>query len=96
MEILLNEQDMVDSICVYVASLENQRPEDIEVDLKIDQLISAVASFNRFEQRYLEEQEIVDVIAFYLRDYYSFDPHQLRIDLRFSEEEGFGASILVE
>lgn len=96
MEIKFSEQDVVDSVCVYVASIERTAPEDVDVDLRFDKTISAYTVFNRFEKKLLDEKEIIDAIAVYLRDYYSFDPNLLRIDLQFSEEGGIEASIRVD
>lgn len=95
MEIRFNEQDVIDSVCVYIASTEETTPEEVDVDLRFNQTISALAVYNRFEKKYLNEQDIIDAIAIYLREYHSFNPYDLRIDLLFSEREGIGANIIV-
>lgn len=96
MEIRFNEQDVVDSVCVFVAYTERTSPEDVDVDLRYNQTLSALAVYNRFDKKYLEEQDIIDAIALYLKEYHSFNPYELKIDLLFSNEEGFGAVIIVE
>lgn len=96
MELLFNEQDLVDSVCVYTAAREYTNPEDVDVDLAFNPSFGFSATANvRGRMRNLNEQDVIDAVAVYLRDYHNFHPDRLQVDLRFTENEGITASILV-
>lgn len=97
MQILFNEQDVIDSVCVYVAQEEEIEPDHVDVDLRYNGQVFAEVEFRHFFREHhkdLDEQDVIDAIAVYLRDYHQFDPEQLRINLLFTEDEGIGAKIL--
>jgi hypothetical protein len=97
MEILFNEQDVVDSACVYTASREYTRPENIDVELAFNPSFGFSATARIHGQtRTLHEQDLIDAVAYYLHDYHQFDPNRLLVDIRFSETEGITASIQVK
>jgi hypothetical protein len=95
-ELLLNEQDIVDSVCVYTAEKEYTNPENIDVDLAFDRSygFSATALVSG-RTRNLHEQDVVDAVTVYLRDYHNFEPNRLLVELSFSESEGITASVRV-
>ncbi|WP_066372263.1 DUF2653 family protein [Neobacillus fumarioli] len=96
MEILFNEQDLIDSVCVYVAAKEYTNPESVEADLMFNPSFGFSAEANiRGRIRNLTEQDLIDAVAVYLRDYHHFNPDHLLVDLRFAEREGITASIQV-
>lgn len=96
MELLFNEQDLVDSVCVYTASKEFTQPENIDVELAINPSFGFSATARIHGQaRTLHEQDLIDAVAYYLHDYHNFDPDRLLVDMRFSEAEGVTASIQV-
>ncbi|MFC7392077.1 DUF2653 family protein [Scopulibacillus cellulosilyticus] len=96
MELLFNEQDIVDSVCVYTAEEEDANPEQVEVDLEFNPSsgFAATAIVHGRTIR-LNEQDVIDAVAVYLRDYHQFIPESLLIELSFSEKEQFTASIQV-
>lgn len=96
MELLLNEQDVVDSVCVFTAEKEYTNPENIDVDLAFHPSygFSAMALVSG-RKKNLDEQDLIDAIAVYLRDYHNFDPHRLLVELSFSENDGVTASVRV-
>lgn len=97
MELLFNEQDLVDSVCVYTAAQEHTNPENIDVDLAFNPSIGfSATAIAPGRSRNLNEQELIDAVAVYLRDYHNFNPDRLLIDLRFTENEGITASIQVK
>ena len=96
MELRFNEQDIVDSVCVYMSVRENVKPEQVEVDLEFTPSLGYSASaLSAGRTVRLYEQDLIDAVAVYLRDYHEFNPDRLSIDLSFSEKEGFTASIQV-
>lgn len=96
MELLFNEQDLVDSVCVYTAAKEYTNPESVEADLMFNPSFGFSATANvHGRNRNLNEQDLIDAVAVYLRDYHNFNPDRLLVDLRFTENEGITASIQV-
>ncbi|MED3561712.1 DUF2653 family protein [Bacillus xiapuensis] len=96
MELLFNEQDLVDSVCVFAAAKEYTNPESVEADVMFNPSFGFSATANvRGRIRNLSEQELIDAVAVYLRDYHNFTPDRLLVDLRFTENEGIMASIQV-
>ena len=96
MEVLFNEQDIVDSICIYIALEERIEPEQVEVDLELHPSLGITASTLALERTArLHEQDIIDAVAVYLQDYHQFVADHLQVNLSFSEKDGFTASIQV-
>lgn len=97
MKLYFEEQDVIDAVCVYEASLHSYRPEQIDVDLQFNQEQKFHASA-RLPYRTVElnEQDLIDAIAVYLRDYHNFMPDRLRIDLQFDQATGITADIIAE
>ncbi|NRD76799.1 DUF2653 family protein [Bacillus sp. BRMEA1] len=96
MELLLSEQDLIDSVCVYAAAKEYTNPESIDVDLAFNPSFGFSATADvRGRFRNLNEQDLIDAVAVYLRDYHNFDPDRLAVDLRYTENVGITASVLV-
>ncbi|MGG0473764.1 DUF2653 family protein [Priestia aryabhattai] len=96
MEVLFNEQDLVDSICIYIAVKESIEPQHVEVDLEFHPSLGFAAStlaLGRATRLY--EQDIIDAVAVYLQDYHQFITDHLQVNLSFSEKDGFTASIQV-
>jgi len=96
MEIHLNEQDIIDSICVYAAAKDRVTPQSVQVELEYTEQIGITASVRTFRGEWgCNEQNIIDAIAVYLRDYHEFDPQSLMVELACNEPEGISASIMV-
>jgi hypothetical protein len=96
MELRLNEQDLVDSVCVYTAAKEYTNPESIDVELAFNPSFGFSATANvHGRMKNLNEQDVIDAVAVYLRDYHNFHPDRLQIELQFIENEGITASVLV-
>jgi len=96
MEVLFNEQDIVDSVCIYIALKERIEPEQIEVDLELHPSLGITASTLALGRTArLHEQDIIDAVAVYLQDYHQFVADHLQVNLSFSEKDGFTASIQV-
>ncbi|WP_462410322.1 DUF2653 family protein [Neobacillus sp. Marseille-QA0830] len=96
MEILLNEQDIIDSISVYAAERDRVAPQSVQVQLEFNEAFGIKARVVTFGGEWgCNEQEIIDAIAVYLRDYHQFQPDNLMAELAYDELEGITASILV-
>ncbi|WP_026696044.1 DUF2653 family protein [Peribacillus kribbensis] len=96
MILLLSEQDIADSICVYVSMQEAIGPESVRVNLQYQEGFGFSAMVTTpGGSRSISEQEMIDSIAVYLQEYHSFIPERLFIDLSFTEKDGIGASVQV-
>jgi hypothetical protein len=96
MKIIFNEQDLIDSTCVFGASTYNEVIEDIQAELHHEdgKGITATLHAPKSQKSYqLSEQDIIDAAAIYLETYHHFDPNQLVIQLFYEEETGFSAEI---
>ncbi|MDP4084454.1 MAG: DUF2653 family protein [Bacillota bacterium] len=97
MELLLNEQDIVDSVCVYMAAKEYTNPEKVDVDLAFNPSNGFFATALVHDRTVnLNEQDLIDAVAVYLRDYHNFDPSRLLVDVNYHENEGIFASVQVK
>ncbi|PGA19461.1 hypothetical protein COL65_08190 [Priestia aryabhattai] len=96
MEVLFNEQDIVDSVCIYIALKERIEPEQVEVDLELHPSRGITASTLALGHiARLHEQDIIGAVAVYLQDYHQFVENHLQVNLAFSEKNGLTASIQV-
>jgi hypothetical protein len=96
MKIIFNEQNLIDSACVFIANRYNEDIKDIQVELHYEEEkgISAVTSVNNDRRTYtLSEQDIIDATAIYLEEYHNFDPIQPSIELVYEEDKGISAVI---
>jgi hypothetical protein len=96
MKILFNEQDLIDSVCVFIANRYNEDIQGIEAELyhEEDKGISAETTVKNDRKTYtLSEQDIIDAAAIYLDEYHNFDPIQLSIELIYDEDKGISAII---
>ncbi|NHN35307.1 DUF2653 family protein [Paenibacillus agricola] len=96
MKIWFNEQDIIDSACVFGAHTYNEDIQDIKAELHHEEGkgISATLKIQKDQRTYeLSEQDIIDASAIYLEEYHKFDPNQLLIQLLFEETNGFSAEI---
>jgi hypothetical protein len=96
MQIIFNEQDLIDSACVFIANRYNEDIQDIEAELyqEDEKGISAVTTIKNDRKTYtLSEQDIIDAAAIYLDEYHNFDPIQLSIELKYAEDKGISAVI---
>ncbi|WP_018130269.1 DUF2653 family protein [Effusibacillus pohliae] len=98
MKLCFNEQDLIDSVCVFTAWRYEKRPEQVQAELFYEEGkgFSATASVDNGLYKYpISEQDLIDGVAIYLRDYHNFDPQRLLIELFFEEGKGFSAEIEV-
>jgi hypothetical protein len=96
MKILLNEQDIIDSACVFIANRYNEVIDDIKAELHHEEGkgISGTTNVQNDRKTYpLSEQDIIDATAIYLDEYHNFDPNRLSVELIYEKETGFSAEI---
>jgi len=98
MRLKLNEQEVVDGICVFVANQRNCRPEDVdvkEIDAKDNGDIIAKASTHGGQTHKYDNDEILEGIFQFLEEYHSFNREAMYGNVGFTKTEGFFAEIFV-
>lgn len=96
MKVLFDEEDLIDSVCIFAALQYDKDLEQMEAELFHDEEkgFSAAASAENGQYTYpLSEQDIIDGVAMYLRDYHNFEPQRLVIELFYDEATGYSAEI---
>ncbi|MFD0693294.1 DUF2653 family protein [Paenibacillus sp. GCM10027628] len=96
MKIIFNEQDLIDSACVFTAERYHESIYELQAEIRHEHEngITAVVNFqNGRDTHQLTEQDLIDGSAIYLEKYHNFDPNKLSIELIFEVEEGFSAII---
>lgn len=106
MRIILDEQDLTDAVCVWIATRFNgnvitgSEPEEVRhVQLHYNGVFSATGSiYGRPDM--LDEEDLKNAVAVYLRGYHSFDEDRMLINLSLYEENppgnNFEADVIIE
>jgi hypothetical protein len=92
MKIILDEQDVMDSVHVYIAVqgnrgvVEGSDPHNVNVELfhDVQNGFSAKGYTNRTPY-HLDQQDFIDAMALYMSPYYSFASNRLMINLAWDE-----------
>jgi hypothetical protein len=103
MKIIFDEQDVMDSVHVFIAAKENRgfvegsEPHHVrDVELIFDSGFSARGRLHG-AYHYLSQQDVIDAVALYMSSYYSFAADRLLIDLSWDEvTRKFSVEIVVE
>ncbi|MEW9702051.1 DUF2653 family protein [Paenibacillus sp. SI8] len=105
MNIFLDQQDVVDSVHVYIASQDNHgrvegsAPQNVhEVQISFDERYGFSASGVLYgRQHRLNQQEVIDAVSVYLSSYYSFRADCLLVKMNWDESsQSFSADVIVE
>jgi hypothetical protein len=98
MKLKLNEQEIVDSVCCFVAEVAQGNPEQVEVkELNVDRKgrVTAEAKYGFRFNHELSPEEIIEGIEIFLEENHSFDPNVMTVMLNYTEGEGVWAEVLV-
>lgn len=97
MKILLNEQEIVDGICVWMAREFGGEPFHVNViglDLHRNGEVTAIAEiFDNREE--LDQEDIEDGIALFFEEYHEFDPNVMEVNVFGDGMLGFTAEVLI-
>lgn len=97
MRLYLNETEVIDGICVFIANLEGGNPENVDVqELNYHKNGTFSSKADYFESRYsLRAEQICEGIRQFLEEYHSFNPIVTNVELQFTEDEGVWAEVFV-
>ncbi|SEM13315.1 Protein of unknown function [Mesobacillus persicus] len=89
----INEQDVVNAICLYVADKKQVPPEEVEVDLMFDDDYGFSAeTFVQGRKQILVKQNMIEALRMWLDQVLGRDPFS-GIELVLDDEEGIIAII---
>ncbi|MCY7783248.1 MULTISPECIES: DUF2653 family protein [unclassified Bacillus (in: firmicutes)] len=97
MKLVLNEQEIVDGICVYVSNEEDIYPEDVEVkELSYNKRTGFFAEAKCGpHHKQLVSDDISEGIIQFLEEYHNFNPDVTVVELQFDKKKGFSALVFV-
>ncbi|CAM5797691.1 MULTISPECIES: YxcD family protein [Brevibacillus] len=83
------EQDIINAICMHVASKKQIQPQEVAVELMWDEDygFSAEVYANDRKQIFIKIN-IIEAIRYWLQTYMHRDPYSARLELVLDEEEG--------
>ncbi|NEW09453.1 DUF2653 family protein [Paenibacillus sp. SYP-B3998] len=105
MNLFLDEQDVLDSVHVFIASQDNHgrvegsaphNVHDVQVSYEERHGFSAKGSIYG-KQHYLNQQQVIDAVSVYLSSYYSFRADRLLVKMNWDDSSrSFSADVIVE
>jgi len=96
MRLLLNEQEIIDGICVYVSNKHYTDPSSVEVsELGVTENGNFYAEVHcKGHFHALNTEDIVNGIIQFLHEFYNFNPNVLDVKLKYEDEKGFSAGVI--
>ncbi|QQE74334.1 YxcD family protein [Brevibacillus composti] len=88
-KIKILEQDIINAVCLHVASKKQIKPEEVMVELMWDEEygFSAEVEANGRQQIFVEIN-LIEAIRYWLQHYMNRDPFAARLELVLDDEEG--------
>ncbi|MCY7911178.1 YxcD family protein [Bacillus inaquosorum] len=100
MRLLLNEQEVIDGICVGIAKRYVEEPENVDVGSVtysrsegFTAKVSCNGTFGLMEL--VTQREIEEGIKQFLHDYHCFRPDLIELELKFHNKDGVFAEVSV-
>jgi hypothetical protein len=91
---IISEQDIINSLCVYTARKKQVRPEEVEVELMYDEDYGFSAeSWVNGRKQVLITANIIEALRLWLDEFLNMDPFAAAIELKLDDEQGIIAYI---
>ncbi|MCJ8007263.1 YxcD family protein [Lederbergia wuyishanensis] len=91
--LIISEQDIINSICVYVSRKKQVKPEEVEVELMYDDDYGFSAeAFVDGRKQVLITANLIEALRLWLDEFMNEDPFA-GIELKLDDEEGIIALI---
>lgn len=92
--IKISEQEIINSLCVYIADKRRVNPEQVEIELMYDDDygFSAEAHVNGRSQ-ILITANMIEALRFYIEHELNRDPFAAKIELKLDDDEGIIAYV---
>lgn len=89
MEIVIPEQDIINSICLYHAREKNIMPEDVEVELIFDDELGFEAeAYSNGMLTLYKQGNMISALRVWVQDYLNMNPFSTSIRLELDDEQG--------
>jgi hypothetical protein len=97
MRLRLNEQEIIDGICVFISNKVRSNPEAVDVkEISVltngDFVAKAVCNSQNFS---LDSEDVLEGIFQFLEEYHSFNRPVMHGHIEFTKGEGFWAEVIV-
>ncbi|MEH7209974.1 DUF2653 family protein [Priestia megaterium] len=98
MRLSLNEQEVVDGVCVVVANWMGSHVDQVDVkELSYKKGFGFCAEVTCGSARYeVDGDDIRKGIRMFLEQYHNFNPEIMGVYLNFTKKEGFTAEVVLE
>jgi hypothetical protein len=94
MKIYLNEQDIANAICIFVADLERIDPGNVQMEFQYEEGQGICCEVSARGQRFIyHEQRISDAIGFLLEVEHNFSTQTMEVEIDFDEQDGIIAHV---
>jgi len=91
--LIISEQDIINSICVYISRKKQVKPEEVEVELMYDDDYGFSAeAFVDGRKQVLITANLIEALRLWLDEFMNEDPYA-GIELKLDDEEGIIALI---
>lgn len=88
-KIMLSEQDIINSVCLFHAKSKNRNPEEVEVELMYDDLAGYTAeAYIDGQMEFYNTVNLIMAIRLYIDEVLNRDSKSCRITLDLLDEEG--------
>jgi len=93
-KLIVSEQDIINSLCVYTARKKQVQPEEVEIELMYgdDYGFSAESWVNGRKQVFIMAN-IIEALRLWLDEYLNMEPFAAAIELKLDDEQGIIAYI---
>jgi hypothetical protein len=97
MQLRINEQELIDGVCVFVANQMNTDPEEVDVTeittLDNGMMVAKATCFSRHHT--LDTEQILEGVMQFLEEYHKFNRGGMYGSLHFNRNEGYWAEVVV-
>lgn len=93
-KLIISEQDIINSLCIYMAGKKQVRPEEVEIELMYDDDYGFSAeSWVNGRKQVLIKVNIIEALRLWLDEVLNIDPFAAAIELKLDDEQGIIAYI---
>lgn len=93
-QIKISEQDIVNALCLHIASKRQIKPQEVEIELMYDDEYGFSAESYVYDRKQvLITANIIEALRFWLETEMNIDPYSAAIELVLDENEGIIAYI---
>lgn len=93
-ELIISEQDVINSVCIYHAREKLVMPEDVQVELTYDDEMGFGAEAeSKGQTAYYKEGNMLSALRIWVEEFLEMDPYSTAIRIELDDEEGIIAYV---